>query len=57
MMTREKLAQEVADHIADHFHADRVDRYTPSVKVGRRYVGLQIDGKLFLVTIEIDEEA
>jgi hypothetical protein len=29
--------------------------FTPSIKMGRRYVGIEVDGKLFSVTIEVEE--
>lgn len=55
-MNVEKLAQTIADQIANSVdNPHNVDRYTPSVKMGRRYVGIRVDDRHFLVTIEVEE--
>lgn len=55
-VTREQLAERIAEVVANSVdNPYNVTRFTPSIKIGRRYVGIEIDGKPFLVTIEVSE--
>ena len=54
-MNQEQLAELFAALIANS--ADNphdVKRFTPSVKMGRRYVGIRSGGKWYSVTIEVE---
>lgn len=54
-MNVEKLAQDLSDVIADSVDdPHNVGRFTPSIKMGRRYVSITIDGTKYLVTIEVE---
>jgi hypothetical protein len=59
-MTSEQLAARlevvVQDELAKYVNA-KVHKFTPSIKMGRRYVGVTMqDGTTFSVTLEVEGE-
>lgn len=53
----DKVAHDSAEILSAAFKRDasvEVKNFTPSVQAGRRYIGLKIDGKEILVTIQVE---
>lgn len=55
-MTREQIAHLIenvaAAALAPH---GEVIRFTPSIKMGRRYVGIKIGEKVYQVTLDVED--
>lgn len=53
----EKIAHDTAEMVQDAYELSTAEvvKFTPSINAGRRYVGLKIDGREFLIMIEVKE--
>lgn len=54
---RERIAHRMAEVMAAALSLDpnaEVHRFTPSVKIGRRYVAVTLDGVNYTLTLEVD---
>lgn len=57
MANVDSVAHKAEALLSYQLHATGYDvvRTTPSVKAGRRYIGVVVDGKEYLVTLEVNE--
>ena len=55
----DKAAQEFIDSLAEVFDNkyNKVHRFTPSVKIGRRYLAVEgADGYIYNITVEVNSQ-
>lgn len=58
MQDKDKVAHDIERILDATFRRDErveITNFTPSISAGRRYIGLQIEGKRMIVQIEVEE--